>query len=298
MNLFTYDSKRDTSIPIYFEKEELFVQATCPVFKLVLIINGTTIVELNNRKIVVMAPAVFCLNSEDVLNIVEKQDLKAKAVYFDPIVVNNVLTIENLKNDEFKMSDSENRDYFLLYPFVIRDGENIGLISIDMIMAQRMGEFMNSLEKELSSLANDFWRCRTRSILLEMFFFLQYIWTDDSVISKFEIHDDSDIAKKVLLYLHTHYEKKLTLKHLSEVFLINRTTLTVEFQKATNLSIIDYLIKLRVYMASIMIKNTDLPINEIMYRNGFNDNTHFGRMFKKHTGFSPSEYRINSNANG
>lgn len=178
MKFFTFDKERNIGLPIYFEKDEKFICEDSSIFKFILVSSGTAIIELNKRKIVVMAPAVFCLNDEDVLNIIEHHDLKA-----------------------------------------------------------------------------------------------------------------ANIARKILLYLHADYEKKLTLKHLTEVFHINRTTLTEEFQRATNSSIIDYLIKLRVHTASIMIKNTDLPINEIMYRNGFNDNTHFGRMFKKHTGYSPSDYR-------
>jgi AraC family L-rhamnose operon regulatory protein RhaS len=293
MRLSTFDEKRNISLPIYFEKDEKFIHEDSSSFKFILVSNGTAITELNKRKIVIMAPAVFCFNDEDVLNIIEHHDLKVRAVYFDPIVVNNVLTIENIKNNKCEMSESEYRDYCLLLPFITRSDESIGLINIDMLTAQRIGGFMSSLELELTALSNDFWRCRTRSFLLEILFFLQYIWTDNEAENKFEIYYDSNIAKKILLYLHANYERKLTLKHLTEVFHVNRTTLTEEFQRATNSSIIDYLIKLRVYMASIMIKNTDLAINEIMYRNGFNDNTHFGRMFKKHTGYSPSEYRMN-----
>jgi len=299
MKLSTFDIIRNISLPIYFEKDEEFVYENSPAYKFILVSNGTAITEFNKRKIVITAPAVFCLNDEDTLNIIEHHDLKARAVYFDPIVVNDVLTIEtikncreNLKNDIWEMSQSEYRDYCLLLPFITRSDENVGLINVEMLTAQRIGEFMNSLEAELASLSSDFWRCRTRSILLEILFFLQYIWTDNETGNKFELYNDSNIAKKVLLYLHANYERKLTLKYLTEVFHINRTTLTEEFQRATNSSIIDYLIKLRVHMASIMIKNTDLPINEILYRNGFHDNTHFGRMFKKYTGYSPSEYRM------
>jgi YesN/AraC family two-component response regulator len=44
-------------------------------------------------------------------------------------------------------------------------------------------------------------------------------------------------------------------------------------------------------MASIMLRETMLPISEILNRVGINDNVHFSRMFKKHMGYTPSGYR-------
>jgi len=44
-------------------------------------------------------------------------------------------------------------------------------------------------------------------------------------------------------------------------------------------------------MASVMLKDTLLPVSEVMERVGFNDSTHFSRTFKKYMGLSPSEFR-------
>jgi AraC family L-rhamnose operon regulatory protein RhaS len=52
-----------------------------------------------------------------------------------------------------------------------------------------------------------------------------------------------------------------------------------------------YLMKLRLYIASQLLRDTTLPITEIYERVGFNDPAHFGRQFRKHYGTSPSEYR-------
>lgn len=40
-----------------------------------------------------------------------------------------------------------------------------------------------------------------------------------------------------------------------------------------------------------MLRDTLLPISEIMYRVGFNEANHFSRIFKKHMNVSPSDYR-------
>jgi YesN/AraC family two-component response regulator len=292
MKWFTFDENRNSSLSIYFEKKETFTYQETSAFRFIFVTCGTAIIELNNSKMVIMAPTVLCLNERDTLSVIEHQNLQAKGVYFDPIIVNDKLTIENLKNEENKMSDSENRDYYLLLPFTNRSRDSLGLINMDLLSSQRITSFMKALELELTGLSNDYWRCRTRPMFMEILFFLQYIWTGRETENLFEIYADSDLSKKVLLYLHSNYEKRLTLKDLTDVFHINRTTLSEDFQKATNMSVMAYLIKLRIYMASTMIKNTELPIAEIMYRTGFNDNSNFGRTFRKHTGCSPSEYRL------
>jgi AraC family L-rhamnose operon regulatory protein RhaS len=95
----------------------------------------------------------------------------------------------------------------------------------------------------------------------------------------------------IITYLHTNYQNKITLDLLASKFNSNRTTLNERFYKATNLSIINYLIDYRINLASTFLRDTLIPISEIIERVGFNDIAHFGRTFKKHTGMSPSKYR-------
>jgi AraC family L-rhamnose operon regulatory protein RhaS len=99
-----------------------------------------------------------------------------------------------------------------------------------------------------------------------------------------------DVAD-IILYLHAHYQRRITLDELTCTFHVNRTTLTERFREATGLPVITYLIQLRVRLAALMLRDTELSVTEILHRVGFNDHTHFGRTFRKHTGYSPSEYR-------
>jgi AraC family L-rhamnose operon regulatory protein RhaS len=291
MKQCTYDEKRNISLPICVEQHEKLECSDFPIFRLILITSGTGIANLNNKRSMMMTPVVYCLNEKDSFFFEQPQGLMAKIIYFDTVTVNNVLTVENLNDKDHIYSESEYRDYCLLLPFIDRIEKELCKINIDILTSLKLDEFIKNLDNELTTHSNDFWRCRSRAIFLQILFLLQSLGTENQASNKFEIYNDSDIAKKLLLYLHTHYDQKLTLKQLSEEFHINRTTLSEEFEKTTKLPVINYLIKLRVYMASIMIRNTDLPVSEIMYKTGFNDITHFGRMFRKHTGCSPSEYR-------
>jgi AraC-type DNA-binding domain-containing proteins len=295
------DEKRKVGLPLYLEKNENFAISTHSRFRLVFIYEGTGILKMNDNRILFMAPTVICLNEKDNLSAEQFHNVKAKTVYFDPIVVNNsfnVATLEKLNEKGWdairsEMTLTEFADYCLLRPFLTGDIREGQIIQIAFIAEKRIMGFLDRLGKELDSLDNNFWRCRSRSIMYEILSFLQYIYTEMEIDNNYKVLESENEIDKVILYIHANYDQKITLGSLTEIFHINRTTLSGEFSKVTGMSIIDYIIKLRIKIASILLSETAIPINEILYRTGFNDSTHFGKMFRKYTGFSPSQYRIN-----
>ncbi|MBR0288235.1 MAG: helix-turn-helix domain-containing protein, partial [Selenomonadaceae bacterium] len=62
-------------------------------------------------------------------------------------------------------------------------------------------------------------------------------------------------------------------------------------KKETGLSPIQYMMQRRIGEAQSLLVETSLPIQEIEFRLGFNDSAHFSKMFKKHVGVTPKEYR-------
>ena len=55
-----------------------------------------------------------------------------------------------------------------------------------------------------------------------------------------------------------------------------------------------YITDLRISSAITLLANTKLPVNTVALSVGFNDPLYFSRFFKKHTGYSPREYRTKS----
>jgi AraC-like DNA-binding protein len=89
----------------------------------------------------------------------------------------------------------------------------------------------------------------------------------------------------------TVYYQKLSLRDFSRACHLSENYLTGEFKKTFGLSLIDYLIKVRISHARELLGNVNLPISHIAESCGYEDGAYFSKLFKKQTGFSPTEYR-------
>jgi hypothetical protein len=86
----------------------------------------------------------------------------------------------------------------------------------------------------------------------------------------------------------------LSLKEISEGLQINPAYVSREFSKYfNNMSFGEYIRNLRIEKAIDLLHTTSNSLSEIAYLTGFSDQSHFTRIFKKHTGKNPSDYRKN-----
>lgn len=87
----------------------------------------------------------------------------------------------------------------------------------------------------------------------------------------------------------------LSLQQASNELEINPAYLSREFSKYfDNLSFGDYIRKMRIEKAMLLMETTSYSLTEIAYLTGFSDQSHFNRIFKKQTGENPSVYRKNA----
>ena len=99
-------------------------------------------------------------------------------------------------------------------------------------------------------------------------------------------------AKELKDILQDHVDTSITLKQLSKSLDINPAYLSREFSKYFNdLSFGEYIRKLRIEKAIEFLNTSNHSLTKIAYLTGFSDQSHFTRIFKKHTGSNPSAYR-------
>ena len=88
----------------------------------------------------------------------------------------------------------------------------------------------------------------------------------------------------------------LSLKEISKGLNVHPSYLSREFSKYfEDLSFGEYIRKLRIEKAIQLMQSSKYSLTEIAYLTGFSDQSHFTRIFKKHTGKNPLAYKKSFN---
>lgn len=105
-----------------------------------------------------------------------------------------------------------------------------------------------------------------------------------------------DQVSKVIEIVESSYTQPLTLHALAEMIGTSPRSLSRKFKQSTGTSPIDYLIQFRLFKAKEMLLQTDATLDEIAAGIGYPDGYYLGRMFKKHTGLSPLQFKEKTSA--
>jgi AraC-like DNA-binding protein len=92
-------------------------------------------------------------------------------------------------------------------------------------------------------------------------------------------------------YMNENIYNKLTLKDISSYFGCSESHFSRLFIKEINYSPMNYFLLLKIKRACQLLKDTDMKINQISFKLGFEDPYYFSRMFSKIKGMSPKNYR-------
>lgn len=99
------------------------------------------------------------------------------------------------------------------------------------------------------------------------------------------------LINKVIDYLNANYSEKISSERIATALSYNFDYLNQLFKKNLETSIFQVLESIRIEAAKSMIKTTSLTLEQIAENVGYENESYFSKVFKKHTGIPPSQYR-------
>ena len=108
---------------------------------------------------------------------------------------------------------------------------------------------------------------------------------DEAIYSKYR-----DSLQRALEYINSNYTQEIRLDNVCKIAMMSRSSFSYIFPRITGQKYVEYLNFLRVRLAKKMLKETDLQIRDVAVECGFNNPTHFGRVFKQITGTTASKF--------
>ncbi len=103
--------------------------------------------------------------------------------------------------------------------------------------------------------------------------------------------DTLNEVERAINYFNDNFTQEINIKDYASARHMSASWFIRNFKTITKLSPLQYIINLRITNAKALLINTDYPISKIASVVGFENALYFSRIFRKHTGMSPIEFK-------
>lgn len=285
MGITRYDVRKNTDFSSDFEllyisksKFENDWHSTAhfhPFTEIFFITNGSgdfhldaNVVNVSKGDLIIINPN--CLHTE-------KSNITNDPLEYIVFGINNLSLIHHgsptlVNSDDIKKSD--------LYRVINSDDLGIYSKLIDPLL-------INEIENKSSN-----YELVCKSLVTLIIVFISRRESNDVALKKVSKKQLNLECMKIKNYLDSHYSENITLDKLASMSHVNKYYVVHSFTKQIGVSPINYVINKRIAEAKNLLKTTNYSIRDISSIVGFSTSSYFSQMFKKVTGFSPKEYKI------
>ena len=106
------------------------------------------------------------------------------------------------------------------------------------------------------------------------------------------VHSQKDVIKD---YIDRNYKKDISAKDVAGILGYSDVYFSKVFKQLFDDNFINYLTKIRIDRAKLLLKDVSFNIKEVGKSVGYADSNYFTKVFKRSIGISPSEYRNRHN---
>lgn len=96
---------------------------------------------------------------------------------------------------------------------------------------------------------------------------------------------------KAIDYIHRHFSNHISQESLSIEVELSVPKLQAGLKQLTGHTLSDYHEQVKIKAAQTLLESSDLPLKAIANKVGFKTHSHFGEVFKRIAGITPSAYR-------
>ena len=201
----------------------------------------------------------------------KEQDIREITIQFSPNLLDSQLLARNQFAPVRKMFERAQMGLTFSLPAIMRV---YNLLDSLASKEERMDQFLDML-KILYVLSQD---AGSRTLASHSF-------------AKTGYDRESRRVNKVKEYIARHYREEIKLEDLAALVAMAPSAFSRFFKQQTGRSPMDYIIDVRLGVASRMLVDTSTSVSEICYACGFNNLSNFNRTFKARRGYTPRDFR-------
>ena len=269
--------------PIHFqygfhEQNDCYVHGHADFSELVIVLGGSAQHIVNNETYPIAKGDIFVINSLTEHGFSDAQHLEICNIMFKPeAAFADVLDMKQLPGFQA---------LFILEPHY---SQNHGFCSQLRLTA---GEFSDTAALVHQTLAeyqqkNGGWQDLVRANFHLLCVHLSRLYRTST--------DNDDIGfiklAGAVAYIENHYCTALSTEQLANIAGYSERQFLRLFKSVFSVTPNLYIISLRMKKAQSLLKTSTLSIGEIAWSCGYDDHNYFSRIFKKHTGMTPTEYQ-------
>jgi len=97
--------------------------------------------------------------------------------------------------------------------------------------------------------------------------------------------------EKIITHIHENFSRTITVNELAKLANVSPSHLAPTFKKQTGYAPVEYILKMRMERAMMLLAHSSKTVAEIAEEVGYDSVTAFIKIFKRKTNYAPSVYR-------
>lgn len=246
-----FDSTIYTKIPTEYWHEQI---------EIIYVVRGNGIVTIDSKEIPIKTGDFCVINPFSVRT---TEGLSPVGLHFYNIVISNSFCNHNGINIQNYTFDTKFSDSFLK-------------------------QTMFELKNRYNDFKNPLYYARISAILLDFVIHLVENHSLSGVMPKSGTNYNISLA---IGYIKENLKNKITVEQVAEQVGLSKSHFQRKFKQITGFSIVEYINVLRCDEACRFLRQNTYSVYDVFHMFPFDNYSYFAKMFKKHTGVSPSEYK-------